>query len=117
MKVVWNGDALDDLESIRAWIARERPWAAQYVLQDLVGRIVTLQTFPALGRIVPEYGRADLRELVIRPYRVVYRLDKSRISILRVWDGDLQRADREAIEHRTQLRRSSALPVRGRPHT
>jgi plasmid stabilization system protein ParE len=49
----------------------------------------TLAKFPEIGRIVPERNQPHLREIVVRPYRIVYRLRKFEklIEILRVWHG------------------------------
>jgi hypothetical protein len=41
--------------------------------------------FPESGRIVPEIGLPEFREVVYRKsYRVIYRLEKARVAILTV---------------------------------
>lgn len=42
---------------------------------------------PESGRIVPEFGRDDLREFIIRSYRLVYRIFSDRIEVLTVFEG------------------------------
>ena len=56
---------------------------------ELVTHVGRLATFPELGREVPEFGRPDLRELICRSYRIIYRLRpaKERIEIVRFWHG------------------------------
>ena len=44
---------------------------------------------PERGRVVPEFRRSELREIILRSYRIIYRineLDKS-IEIVRFWHG------------------------------
>jgi plasmid stabilization system protein ParE len=42
---------------------------------ELISETDRLQAFPELGRIVPEYRNDHIREIVFRPYRIVYRVD------------------------------------------
>ena len=46
-----------------------------------------LRQHPEIGRIVPEYRNPKIREIIFRPYRIVYRVDYERKSaeIARVW--------------------------------
>ena len=54
---------------------------------ELISATEQLQLFPEHGRIVPEYRNPDLREIIFRPYRIVYRLNHERsiCEIARVW--------------------------------
>jgi plasmid stabilization system protein ParE len=54
---------------------------------QLISETDRLQTFPRLGRVVPEYGTDNLREIIVRPYRIVYRVshEKAVCEIARVW--------------------------------
>jgi plasmid stabilization system protein ParE len=72
--VRWTRRALDDLDGIRWFIARDSVGSASLVVNRLVAAAERLGSFPELGRVVPEFGRADVRELIRRPYRIVYRL-------------------------------------------
>jgi plasmid stabilization system protein ParE len=44
-----------------------------------------LVQFPESGRMVPEFGRPNLRELILRPYRIVYRLQGDVLEIVTVF--------------------------------
>jgi toxin ParE1/3/4 len=46
-----------------------------------------LRQHPEIGRIVPEYRDPKIREIIFRPYRIVYRVDHERklAEIARVW--------------------------------
>jgi toxin ParE1/3/4 len=88
-KIVWTLRSRDDLRSIATFIARDNP-AAALKLGDLIfTRVDTLQNFPELGRVVPERNEPDIRQIVVKNYRVVYRVrQKERtIEVLRVWHG------------------------------
>ena len=51
---------------------------------------------PEMGRIVPEFNNENLREIIRPPYRIVYRRQKIKISIVRIWRSErlLKNADR-----------------------
>ena len=55
----------------------------------IVSKVESLQTFPRIGRIVPEYREECLRELIVTPYRIVFEIDDEvmKLSILRIWHG------------------------------
>jgi plasmid stabilization system protein ParE len=55
----------------------------------LVSHTKRLADFPEMGRVVPEFGDPAIREIVVRSYRVVYRVDHGdcRIDVLRFWHG------------------------------
>jgi len=64
----------------------------------LIGSVEKLEGSPLLGRIVPEFNQDRLRELIFRGYRVVYSVEGSSVTVLRVVHGarDMRRlADRE----------------------
>ena len=54
---------------------------------QLISETDRLQAFPRLGRVVREYGNESLREIILRPYRIVYRVNHERkvCEIARVW--------------------------------
>lgn len=68
-----------------AHIAGDKPEAAIRWLEGLFKATDRLETFPESGRIVPEIGLPEFREVVYRrAYRVVYRVEKTRMIILTV---------------------------------
>lgn len=83
--IVWSPQALLDLESIRDYIARDSPRYAELVLRRLVVAVERLGSFPESGRIVPERNTEDLREIIVRPYRIVYRLRPGVVEIATVF--------------------------------
>jgi len=84
VRVIWSPLALDRAAEATKYIARDRPEvAAAWVdgLFDLVGKLVQ---FPRRGRVVPEVGRPEIRELLYEGYRVVYRVDQKQVLVLTV---------------------------------
>ena len=55
-------------------------------LSDLE-RLVALNTHPERGRVVPEFRQPDLREIVFRSYRIIYRVDTAHecLEVARFW--------------------------------
>ena len=60
----WTHEAAEDLAAIHHYIARDSPRYAQLVVERLIQRIEQIPAFPEAGRIVPELGRRDIRELI-----------------------------------------------------
>lgn len=73
-RIRWTPQAVEDLQAIRDFIARDSEHYALLVVQRLVEAVDMLEDFPDAGREVPEHAREDLRELIRPPYRIVYRL-------------------------------------------
>ncbi len=86
LEVVWSLPALARLREIRAFIAQDKPDAAERLATRIVAVVEALKTHPNLGRAGAEPGT---RELVIgrAPYIVVYRVRRKRVTILTVWHG------------------------------
>jgi toxin ParE1/3/4 len=77
------------MEEIRVWDAAQ---GAADVGARLVGTVVSqverLSDFPESGRIVPEFGVVSLREIIYPPFRMVYRFDRNRVRIVRMWRSE-----------------------------
>jgi addiction module RelE/StbE family toxin len=89
-EVLWAEAAIRDLEQIVDYIAQEAPLAAERLFDDIAEKSQTLESLPRRGRVVPELGRFKImtyRELVLRPYRLMYRIDGKRVLVAAVFDG------------------------------
>ncbi len=87
MNVHWSDDALDDLASLRAYIAQDNPQAA---LQTALSIIQSVEELLPLHPHAGRPGRVSgTRELVIAgtPYVVPYRVRNDRIEVVRVYHG------------------------------
>lgn len=86
-QVIISPKAVGDLEAIIKYIALNNPEAALKLGQSLLDKTKELSLFPFKGQKVPEFNDTNIRQLILRPYRIVYRVeeDKKQISIARFW--------------------------------
>jgi len=84
VKVTWAPLAERQVADAFAYIAAERPDAALGWFERVVDRAGSLSELPDQGRMVPEAERSSVREVLVDPYRVVYRRDEDEIVILTV---------------------------------
>jgi plasmid stabilization system protein ParE len=57
------------------------------MIQRIMARAPQLAAFPDSGRMVPEVGRPEIREVIEDPYRIIYNRTSDRIEILAVIQG------------------------------
>lgn len=81
--------ALNDCDDICLWYSDQQvPEVGKRLVGEVVAQIERLIGFPESGRIVPEFGLANLREIIYPPFRIVYRLEERRICIIRIWRSE-----------------------------
>ncbi len=93
MKVRWTPRAVEDLKSIARFIGLDNPAASRRFADKLKRRAESVRRFPNRGRVVSEFDREDVRELIEGNYRIVYRVKKDAISILSLFEGHKQLGD------------------------
>ena len=93
MNVVWTDEAKAHLDGIHQYINRDVPLYATQMVDKLTRRVDQLIDHPRSGRIVPKYDDESLRELIVNPYRLVYRLKPDRIDIIAVFHSTQQLPD------------------------
>ena len=87
-QVRWSLTAGNDLQDIEDFIARDSVLHAITFIDRMVESTETILATPHIGRIVPEFSRPDLREIIFRSYRIVYLLQQDdAVFILRVVHG------------------------------
>lgn len=74
MVIVWSNPARADLRAIHDYIAKDSRHYAKRVVQDLMAKVDLLLTAPRMGRVVPEIGEDNVRELGLYSYRILYEL-------------------------------------------
>lgn len=84
MKVHWTDRAKTRLKLIHDHIAKDAPLVASQVVERLLQRSIQIGDFPSSGRAVPEYQREDIREILERPYRIIYRILPDRVDVITV---------------------------------
>lgn len=84
VEIVWSALARTRLREIRAFVALDKPDAAERLGLRVVAMVEALKTHPNLGRAGAEPG---IRELVIggTPYIILYRVQGNRVTISTVW--------------------------------
>jgi len=87
--ITFAASAVNDLETIRDWyIEQQVPDVGEKLLREIIAQVERLVDFPESGRIVPEFEIMNLREIIFPPFRIVYRLDKNRARIVRIWRSE-----------------------------
>ncbi|MED5374254.1 MAG: type II toxin-antitoxin system RelE/ParE family toxin [Myxococcota bacterium] len=84
MQLVWTSGAREDLRELVLYIAQDDPSAARRMAARLKGATRLIQEHPEAGRMVPEFSEPRLRERIVPPYRLVYRLDREAAVVLAV---------------------------------
>lgn len=84
MKVHWTERAKARLRRIAEHIEAQRPMSVEPTITRIVERSWRLEDLPHAGRAVPEYAQPDLREVLERPYRIIYRVGADRIDVITV---------------------------------
>lgn len=87
MKVFWSPLAIDRVSEIAEYIARDNPEAAKSWVDNVFEKVASLKSYPESGCVVPEINNRAIRELIYGNYRIVYRVEEKRISILTVRHG------------------------------
>ena len=87
MKIIWSPLSIDMTTEIAEYIAQDNPSAATKWVATLFDKVQLLKASPKSGRIVPEIHREEIGELIYGNYRIIYRTEKSKISILTVRHG------------------------------
>jgi len=83
----WSPLAVERVSEIAEYIAQDNPGAAENWVNTVFEKVRKLKIFPESGRVVPETNNRTIRELTYGDYRIIYRLEKERISVLTVRHG------------------------------
>jgi toxin ParE1/3/4 len=89
-KVIWSNTAERDLIDIAEYISAESPTTALKVFRNIRKKASNLYSFPERGRVVPELrdqGISQYRELIIPPWRILYRISEKSVYVLSVLDA------------------------------
>ena len=89
-EVVWTEVAADDLKETWEYIAHDSLMYAATFVQDVRDVSHSLDQSSERGRVVPELGAPDIRELIIGNYRLIYQVTPNVVFILRLIHGARQ---------------------------
>jgi len=88
-RITFAESAIKDLEDIQAYYADEGvPDVGKRLTAELIARVERLGSHPLSGRVVPEFAVEQLREIIYPPFRIVYRHDKNKVRIVRIWRSE-----------------------------
>jgi toxin ParE1/3/4 len=87
MKIFWSPLAVERVSEIAEYIAEDNPSAAERWVDTVFKKVEELKAFPERGRVVPEIDNKTVRELLYGNYRIIYRLEGKRLSVLTVRHG------------------------------
>jgi len=86
-RVCWSPLAAATFEEFFDFIHRDKPEAAHRWATVLFELVDSLAELPRRGRIVPEAGREDVRELIYGNYRLIYRIGSESVEVLTLRHG------------------------------
>ncbi len=89
-EVIWAKTAENDLVKIIEYIAHNNSGNALIILKKIKKRVNDLYYLPKRYRIVPElydHGITQYREMIIKPWRVMYRISNGKVYVLSVLDS------------------------------
>ena len=87
MIVSWTNEALKKLWEVETFIGRDSTEKAESFVNYLIGKGESIALNPRIGRMVPEISNPEIRELIAKKYRIVYRVHAQKVEILTVFEG------------------------------
>ena len=89
MKVSLTDSAVNDLRELHLYYEEQLvPQVGQRFVTEILERVETLIDNPDIGRVVPEFSTENIRELIHKPFRIVYLRESSTIYVVRVWRSE-----------------------------
>lgn len=82
--IEFKKEAEEDLRQIESYISQDSIYYANKTINDIVNKIEYLFLFPYMGRKIPEYNNPNLREIIYKSYRILYKVN-SKIYILNIF--------------------------------
>ncbi len=104
MEIIWTKTAKNDLNEIVEYIANDSVKIALNKFYEITESTKQLENFPEQGRIIPELRNENIlryREIIISPWRLMYKIEDKKIYIMALIDG---RRNVEDVLMKRQLR-------------
>ncbi|HEX2211833.1 MAG TPA: type II toxin-antitoxin system RelE/ParE family toxin [Longimicrobium sp.] len=86
-RLTWTEGATADIEDYAHVLTQRSPAAAARSVQTIHDAAERLCDFPESGRIVPEWRHRGPREISVKHFRVIYRLEPDEVVIIGVEDA------------------------------
>ena len=89
MKLLFSDSAYRDLAEIKEYYEEEGvPDIGANLISEIVSHIQVLRDNPDIGRVVPEFEKENIGELIHPPFRIVYLRECEAIHVIRVWRSE-----------------------------
>ena len=85
--VEWSIPAKEDLKQVHDYISKDSMFYARKVTEQIVDKSEALNNFPEMGRVVPEIGDANIREIFVYSYRLIYEVTSAGVQVLALIHG------------------------------
>lgn len=86
-RVIWTEPALIDVHEIVQFVAKDSPRYAQKLGNRIAEAPRGLASQPHSGGQVPEFDRHDIREILVKPYRIIYWIRGDDCYVVAVMHG------------------------------
>ena len=83
-EIIWTATALSDIDSIAAYISLDSAFYAKQLVQKIFLAAEKLERYPEIGKIVRELPSYNYREILLKKYRIIYRVDFNNVYIVSV---------------------------------
>lgn len=89
MKIFIADSGFGDLAAIKQYYVDEGvPQVGEEFVIEIIKHIETIIDNPDIGRKVPEFDEANIRELIHAPFRIVYLREEKSIAVVRIWRSE-----------------------------
>ena len=86
-EVIWAPSALRDVDDIAEFISKDSPEQAALFIERLIEKTDRLASYPLSGRIIPEIGKQNTREIIYGSYRIMYLIERDEAWITGIIHG------------------------------
>ena len=83
-KIEYKQEARESIIQINDYISKDSIYYANKTIEEIIKRIGNLAIFPYMGRKIPEYNNVNLREIIYKSYRILYKVN-SNIYVLNIF--------------------------------
>ena len=87
IKIIWTRKSITCLQERKGYISRDSEDNAIKFIGKIFTLAESLDKNPERGRVVPEFSKPNIREIIYKGYRIVYKYEKKSITILTVFEG------------------------------
>jgi len=87
VKIKWSEDSIEVLKDICQYIAQDSPYYAKIFNDRIFEMVEHLETFPNMGRSVPESDDTNVREIIYKGYRIIYQVRNDYLEIITIIHG------------------------------